>query len=871
MARYRIAMAFGLALVTVVVMVVISFNSTIAFFNASRWVAHTNEVVASLAEVIYLTERMEATSRGYVITGDTSFFDEERSVEPLLAAAVRRLRSLTVDNARQTRRSQQLDDAVRGKVELTRVVLTTRRDRGFEAARNLVSEPANRDLMTEVRSGVSTMRDEERRLLNIRAADLDRRGRRSQTLLLTGAFLDLLLLLFTFLLVRRDQGLGYQLSHQLKSSRDIALESAQLKADFLANMSHEIRTPMNAIIGMTGLLMTSDLDENQRDLAETVRQSGESLLMIINDILDFSKIEAGKLSVEVTDFDLRATVESVMDLLSESAESKQIEIGALFDHELPRSVRGDAGRLRQILTNLVSNGIKFTPQGDVIIHVVKDNETESHDIVRFAVTDTGIGMDDETQGRLFTAFTQADSSTTRRFGGTGLGLAISRQLVDLMGGRIGVHSAPGKGSTFWFTLPLAKSEKQPRDRSEGLFSLEGLRVLIVDDNETNRRLLRHNLMAWQMESDEAETAAAAIDLLHQGVSHGSPYDIALLDLMMPDVDGLTLARQIKADPSISETRLVLVTSGGSRLDAEELSRTGIAASLAKPIKQSLLFDALADVIGWSHLEDVRVPKPAEAVTVLRPDLRLLVAEDNPVNQKLALRQLQRLGFTADAVANGKEAVEALKRIPYDVILMDCQMPEMDGFEATAFIRSREKKGEHATIIAMTANALHGDREKCLAAGMDDYISKPVTEKQLAATLARWDPVAREERKEPDSTMSDSKILDLDVIESLRELKDGPDDPIMRELIDMYFADAPVQLETIQEALSSSDAPALARAVHALKSSSGNLGAVVLYKLLAELETSARNGDLSKAADSVAEILRAFDRARDALEIERSRP
>jgi len=865
-------MAFGLALVTVVVMVVISFNSTIAFFNASRWVAHTNEVVASLAEVIYLAERMEGTSRGYVITGDSSFLDEERSVEPQLVAAIHRLRSLTLDNARQTRRAQQLDDAVRRKMALTSVVLTTRRDRGFEAARDLVSERANRDLMTEVRSVVSTMRDEERRLLNIRAADLDRRGRRSQTLLLTGAFLDLLLLLFTFVLVRRDQGLGYQLSHRLKSSRDIALESAQLKADFLANMSHEIRTPMNAIIGMTGLLMTSDLDENQRDLAETVRQSGESLLMIINDILDFSKIEAGKLSVEVTDFDLRATVESVMDLLSESAESKQIEIGALFDHELPRSVRGDAGRLRQILTNLVSNGIKFTPKGDVIIHVVKDNETESHDIVRFAVTDTGIGMDDETQGRLFTAFTQADSSTTRRFGGTGLGLAICRQLVDLMGGRIGVHSAPGKGSTFWFTLPLAKSDKQPRDRSEGLFSLEGLRVLIVDDNETNRHLLRHNLAAWRMESDEAETASEAIDLLRQGVSHGSPYDIALLDLMMPDVDGLTLARLIKADPSISETRLVLVTSGGARLDAEELSSTGIAASLAKPIKQSLLFDALADVIGWSHLEEVRVSAPAEAVTVLRPDLRLLVAEDNPVNQKLALRQLQRLVFTADAVADGKEAVEALKRIPYDVILMDCQMPEMDGFEATALIRSQEKEGEHTTIIAMTANALHGDREKCLAAGMDDYISKPVTEKQLAATLARWDPVAtREERKEPDSTMSVSKVLDLDVIESLRELKDGPDDPIMRELIDMYFADAPVQLETIQEALSSSDAPALARAVHALKSSSGNLGAVVLYKLLAELEVSARNGDLSKAADSVAEILRAFEGARDALEIEKSRP
>jgi two-component system sensor histidine kinase/response regulator len=871
MGRYRIALAFGLALVTVVVMVVISFNSTIAFFNASRWVSHTNEVVASLAEVISLLERIEASSRGYVITGDTAFFDEEQSIEPLLAAAIRRLRGLTVDNPRQTRTGQQLQEAVGRQMDLTRTILLTRREQGFDSARALISLGAQRGL-TDVRSIVSTMRIEEQRLLSIRAADLAALGRRSQTLLLTGAFLDLLLLLFTFLLVRRDQGLNRQLSGQLESSRDIALQSARLKSDFLANMSHEIRTPMNAIIGMTGLLMASDLDENQRDLAEIVRQSGESLLMIINDILDFSKIEAGKLSVEVTDFDLRATVESVMDLLSESAEAKKIEIGALFDHELPRSVRGDAGRLRQILTNLVSNGIKFTPQGDVIIHVVKDNETDSHDIVRFAVTDTGIGMDDETQGRLFTAFTQADSSTTRRFGGTGLGLAISRQLVDLMGGRIGVNSAPGKGSTFWFTLPLGKSDKQPRDRTEGLFSLEGLRVLIVDDNETNRRLLRHNLAAWRMESSEAETASAAVDLLRQGVSHGSPYDIALIDLMMPDVDGLTLARQIKSDPSISETRLVLVTSGGARLDADELSRTGIAASLGKPIKQSLLFDALADVIGWSHLEAVPATLPPEVVIVPRPDLRLLVAEDNPVNQKLALRQLQRLGVTADAVANGNEAVEALRRIPYDVVLMDCQMPDMDGFEATMLIRAREKEGEHITIIAMTANALEGDREKCLAAGMDDYISKPVTERQLAATLARWEPrAARVEQKDPDATMNDSKILDLAVIESLRELKDGPDDPIMQELIDLYFEDAPIQIEAIREALTASDALALARAVHAFKSSSGNMGATELHRLLADLEVVARNGDLSKAQEAVAEIIRAFERARAALEIERGRP
>ncbi len=530
-----------------------------------------------------------------------------------------------------------------------------------------------------------------------------------------------------------------QMEAEVAHARDLALESARLKSEFLANMSHEIRTPMNGVVGMAGLLRSTRLDTQQVEFVTTIQDSADSLLTVINDILDFSKVESGKLQFDSVDFDLRTVVEGVVGLLAEQALARHLELSADIAPEHGVTLRGDPGRLRQVLANLVGNAVKFTTRGEVAVSARIDTLTDASATIRIEVRDTGIGIDAAAVPRLFEPFTQADGSTTRRFGGTGLGLAISRRLVELMGGEMGVASRPGEGSTFWFT---ARFERRAALAPRPQAPLGQLRVLIVDDHRTNRQVLHHQLAAWGVRTAEAGDGRSALVELRAAADRGAPYDLAILDSHMPGMDGLAVAHAIRADHRLGSPRLVMMTSLAP--DAtDDLRAAGLAATLTKPVKQGALLDCLAGVMGISAPPQAALPAPIARPPADLPQLDrglVLIVEDNLVNQRVATAQLARLGFRTQVVGNGREAVEAVLEAgaPFDIVLMDCQMPEYDGYEATQAIRAGER-GRRTPIVAMTAHALQGEKDRCLRVGMDDYLSKPIQLDGLRQMLERWVP------------------------------------------------------------------------------------------------------------------------------------
>ncbi len=834
---------FAVVVITLAAVGATWYRGEVVYVADSRGLRHSYEVIEALGSVLSAAKDAELGQRGYVLAGDSTYLQAYDSAVQAMPAALAHLRTLTLDDPVQQARLPALQHALADRLAMLERVIGVRRQGNTAGAIALVKGGAGKRAMDQVRRIVATMHADEARLLAVRSERFRTTERNAFLVSAAALLVVLIVLMIVYYFGRVEITERLRAEREARTSTREALEArmaaeraVEARSQFLANMSHEIRTPMNAVMGMTELLLDGEVSGDQRRSLQLIQSSAESLLAIINDILDISKIESGSLEVESIPFDLPGLVDTTARVLAGRGTQRQVELLCDVRPDVPRTVRGDPGRLRQILTNLIGNALKFTERGEVVVTVRLTATLGGLATVQFSVRDTGIGIPADKLEVIFEQFRQADASTTRRYGGTGLGLAIVRRLVTLMGGEMRVESEVGRGSDFTFLLhfpleaALSHTLPPPAD-------LRGTRVLVVDDNTTNRRIVREMLVTAGATVDEAPTADAGLGALHRARLANEPYQLAIIDGQMPDRDGFELAETVRRDRQHGSTRLLMLTSMGQKGDAQRCRELGIQAYLTKPISRAELLTGIGAVLGATLPPDGRGPViTRHTIEEARRHLRILLAEDNPVNQEVAASMLRKRGHNVDIVGDGQAAVAAVTRNDYDLILMDVQMPVLDGFAATAAIRALAK-GRGLPIFALTAHALAGERDKCLAAGMTGYLAKPFKAHELFALVeSGGEPRPGAGPEEP------AAAGPVDLAGFRRELRDAGAEDAVRVVLETFVTAAPGQLEALALAVAAGDAPAAARAAHTFKAGAGAIRARPLADLLRQAEEAGRLGD-----------------------------